>query len=79
MPIYEYRCRECAEAFEVLVRAGTAVVCPSCGSLAVDKLISVPCVSSGQTTRQAGHTRCGRDERCASPPCSTGETCRREP
>lgn len=78
MPIYEYRCQECAETFEVLVRMGTAVACPNCGSSSVDKLLSVPFVSSGQTERQAGHTCCGREERCAAPPCSEGGTCRRD-
>jgi putative FmdB family regulatory protein len=77
MPIYEYRCRECAHVFEVLVRAGIEVACPRCGSLSTDKLISVPFVSSGQASRQAGHTCCGREERCAAPPCSEGRTCRR--
>jgi putative FmdB family regulatory protein len=78
MPIYEYRCRECDTTFELLVRSGTTVTCPACGSLAAEKLISAPFVSSGQTARQAGHTCCGREERCATPPCSTEGACRRD-
>jgi len=77
MPIYEYRCCNCDGTFEVLVRADTTVSCPHCGSSSVDKLISAPFVSSGQATRQAGHTCCGREERCTSPPCSEGASCRR--
>jgi putative FmdB family regulatory protein len=77
MPIYEYRCRECDTTFEALVRKDTAAACPDCGSLSVDKLISAPFVSSGQTAREAGHTCCGREERCAMPPCSQEGTCRR--
>jgi len=77
MPIYEYRCHHCAATFELLVRDDKAVTCPDCGSLWVDKLISAPFVSSGQTARQPGHTCCGREERCAMPPCSEGGTCRR--
>ncbi|MBN1979101.1 MAG: zinc ribbon domain-containing protein [Anaerolineae bacterium] len=77
MPIYEYRCRDCGETFEVLVRAGTDVACPHCGSASWDKLLSAPFVSSGQTARQAGHTCCGRENRCATPPCSEGGACRR--
>ncbi len=76
MPIYEYRCRDCGATFEVLVRTGTEVRCPQCGSASRDKLISAPFVSSGQTARQAGHTCCGREERCATPPCSEGGACR---
>ena len=77
MPIYEYRCRNCDEMFEVLVRADMVVACPRCGSSALEKQISAAFVSSGQTARQAGHTCCGRDERCATPPCSEEGTCRR--
>jgi putative FmdB family regulatory protein len=79
MPIYEYRCRECNTTFEMLVRRGTTVACPDCGSLSVGKQISAPFVSSRETTRQAGHTCCGREERCVAPPCSQGSTCRRDP
>jgi len=77
MPIYEYRCRNCGIDFEMLVRDGRAVACPHCGSSSVDKLLSVPFVSSGQAVRQLGHTCCGREERCAAPPCSEGGACRR--
>jgi putative FmdB family regulatory protein len=78
MPIYEYRCRDCNVMFDMLVRAGTVVTCPHCGSASLDKLISAPFVLSGQTARQAGRTCCGREERCDTPPCSVGETCRHE-
>ncbi|MBN1814964.1 MAG: zinc ribbon domain-containing protein [Anaerolineae bacterium] len=77
MPIYEYRCRDCGATFEVLVRVGTDVACPHCGSASWDKLLSAPFVLSGQTARQVGHTCCGREERCAEPPCSEDGTCRR--
>jgi putative FmdB family regulatory protein len=78
MPIYEYRCRNCDATFEVLVRAGTVVTCPHCESSSLDKLICAPFVSSGRTARQAGHTCCGREERCDTSPCSVGETCQRD-
>ncbi len=79
MPIYEYRCRDCATTFEVLVRDGMNVTCSHCGGSSLEKLITAPLMSLGRTTRQPGHTCCGREERCDAPPCSTGETCRREP
>jgi putative FmdB family regulatory protein len=75
MPIYEYRCRNCDVTFEVLVRTGAVVVCPHCGDSSLDKLISAPFVSSGQTARQAGRTCCGREERCDTSPCSEEGTC----
>ena len=78
MPIYEYRCRDCNVTFEMLVRAGTVVTCPHCGSVSLDKLISAPFVLSGRTVQQPGHTCCGREERCDTPPGSVGETCPHE-
>ena len=78
MPIYEYRCRNCDATFEVLVRGSNAVTCPHCGSSSLDKLLSAPVMLSGRTARQAGRTCCGREERCDTPPCSVGETCRHE-
>jgi putative FmdB family regulatory protein len=77
MPVYEYRCRDCGATFEVLVRDGDAVVCPQCGSSSLSKLLSAAFVLSGQTARPAGQTCCGREERCAAPPCSEGGACRR--
>jgi putative FmdB family regulatory protein len=78
MPIYEYRCATCGERVEVLVRSqATAPRCPTCGSPLRDKLLSVPHVLGSQSRRPAGHTCCGREERCDAPPCSTGESCRR--
>jgi putative FmdB family regulatory protein len=78
MPLYEYRCQACDATFEMLVRAGSRVACPHCGSSSINKLLSTPAVLSGQTARLAGHTCCGREERCDAPPCSTGDVCRRE-
>jgi len=77
MPIYEYHCNDCHATFEQLVGTGSVVTCPSCGSSSLDKLFSVPFISSGKTARQAGHTCCGRQERCDAPPCSEGSGCRR--
>jgi len=79
MPIYEYRCASCGEQTEVLVRSGgTAPLCPHCGSPLLEKLFSAPYVMSGQTTRAKGRTCCGQEERCATPPCSMDQGCKRE-
>ena len=43
MPIYEYRCDECGEQFERLVRSLSSagkIECPRCGSHKVEKAIS---------------------------------------
>ena len=43
MPIYEYRCQDCNEPFELFVRSTSnppTAVCPQCGSVHVDKAMS---------------------------------------
>ena len=43
MPIYEYRCEACGEAFEVFVRSPSRLakpICPKCGSQEVKKAFS---------------------------------------
>ena len=49
MPLYEYRCKQCGNKFEVL-RGITAsdedVKCPKCGGEKPEKLLSVVCGSS---------------------------------
>lgn len=53
MPIYEYRCQECGEKFEKLVRSSTDqtdLTCPHCGSKQTEKLMSVFGTSGFSTT-----------------------------
>ncbi|MFQ5875370.1 MAG: zinc ribbon domain-containing protein [Dehalococcoidia bacterium] len=43
MPIYEYRCQNCGEKFEKLVRSingAEQVVCPGCQSESVERRLS---------------------------------------
>jgi putative FmdB family regulatory protein len=55
MPIFEYRCRACEHRFERLVRgqAESPPRCPECDSPDVEKLLSLPSVSSDQTRARA--------------------------
>jgi len=46
MPIYEYVCRHCGHAFEVLVRGQEKPVCPACGHSKLDRQWSVPAAHS---------------------------------
>jgi putative FmdB family regulatory protein len=41
MPIFEYACQDCGNAFELLVRSDTVLECPSCHSTQLDKQLSV--------------------------------------
>ena len=77
MPIYEYHCATCDERVAVLVRSSaSAPSCPDCGNPLTDKLFSVPNLLSGRTQRPAGHTCCGREERCDTPHCAGEGECR---
>ncbi|NWF94456.1 MAG: zinc ribbon domain-containing protein [Syntrophaceae bacterium] len=80
MPIYEYRCNHCGAISEFLVGVGSnseALSCKECGSPELEKMISVSHPLMGKS-RSPGHTCCGREERCSTPPCSTGSSCRRD-
>lgn len=48
MPIFEYKCNECAKEFEIIQLAGRKeeVKCPDCGCADVKKLISAPFLPS---------------------------------
>ena len=53
MPIYEYRCKECGEQFEKLVRLSAStseIECPKCGQQKAEKLISTFCARMSSTT-----------------------------
>jgi putative FmdB family regulatory protein len=57
MPVYEYRCTECGEKFEKLVRSFTQQViptCPKCGSTGVNKAVSLFGVGGADNTSTAG-------------------------
>jgi len=79
MPILEYRCLQCGEISEVLVRSleSQNVQCPACGSYKLDKLTSTSYTLKTDVPA-SGTTCCGRAERCQTPPCSADNTCRRD-
>ena len=61
MPIYEYRCSECGEKFEKLVRLSTStseIECPKCGGRKVDKLISTFCARMSSTMATSAASAC---------------------
>lgn len=79
MPVYEYKCRECGKVSEYRMTTQTEskpLSCTSCGSLKLERLISIPNISTGRSN-PPGHTCCGRTERCEKPPCSDGGYCGR--
>ena len=79
MPIYEYRCETCGAISEYLVGAGEidSIRCKNCGGSEMSRILSAAAVISQSASRMSGRTCCGREERCATPPCTDGGACRR--
>ncbi|MGB7066808.1 MAG: FmdB family zinc ribbon protein [Syntrophobacteria bacterium] len=80
MPIYEYQCQECGAVSEKLLMGGESAVdicCSDCGSRKMSRILSVASVLTDKVNISTGHTCCGQEERCDTPPCSSGGSCRR--
>lgn len=56
MPIFDFRCKSCANTFEMLVRSSSVPACPACGSVDVEKQISAP-PPAGQSAKLLGRAR----------------------
>ena len=72
MPIYEYQCDACEAEFELLVRGGDRLECPTCGSHELSQLLSVPAapVTNGASLPIAGGPR--NFGGCGKPQCGMG-------
>lgn len=53
MPIFEYKCKDCGNEFEALVRKSDIPACPSCQGTDLERLLSLPVVKSESTKAQA--------------------------
>jgi putative FmdB family regulatory protein len=65
MPIYEYRCDECGQAFEMIRSVSESdekLHCPACKSSKVKRLMSVFCSCQASDNGSAD----------SSPPCGPG-------
>jgi len=73
MPIFEYKCKECKEDFELLVRSDTRIACPTCDSDKVVKKLSLFAAHMARPAQEvpACHTGgCGCDlGKCGSGYC----------
>ena len=66
MPLYEYRCRDCAALFEVLQSMGEGsdgLSCPRCGGDAVERQLSTFAGMTASASAAAG----GSTSACGSP------------
>ncbi|MBW1695846.1 MAG: hypothetical protein JRH18_14400 [Deltaproteobacteria bacterium] len=79
MPIYEYRCKVCNSVSEYLIGVGhrEPIRCKNCGSTDMNRILSVASFTLNSSRQMPGHTCCGREERCETPPCSSSGACRR--
>ena len=62
MPIYEYVCKNCAHAFEVLVSGSSKPKCPKCEGIKLEKQYSVFAArvrSGGRQMPQMAPSPCG--------------------
>jgi putative FmdB family regulatory protein len=62
MPVYEYRCGECGEQFELFLRSAmqkAAPTCPKCGSSEVEKAVSLFGVGGASGSGRASAAACG--------------------
>ncbi|MFC2169603.1 zinc ribbon domain-containing protein [Acidobacteriota bacterium] len=81
MPIYEYKCQECGKGTEVFVQSLHQELnfsCSHCNSKNLQKIFSTPSTIITRNLSSKGSTCCGSSERCETPPCSDGGTCRRD-
>ena len=53
MPLFDFTCRGCGHAFEALVRAGHATVCPSCGASDLERQLSAFAVKTPERSQAA--------------------------
>ena len=66
MPLYEYRCRDCAALFEMLQGMGEGsdgLCCPQCGGAGVERQLSTFAGMTASTSAAAAGSTSG----CGSP------------
>jgi putative FmdB family regulatory protein len=80
MPIYEYQCQKCGAILEKLLVGGESaedICCNNCDSQKMSRILSAASFLTNKANSNTGHTCCGQEERCDTPPCSSGGSCRR--
>lgn len=72
MPIFEYRCKNCDQTFEELIRSSDAgrVKCPHCDSKRTERQLSVFAARTAESPTPTSFGGCGR---CGDPngPCQS--------
>ncbi len=74
MPLYEYQCESCGKLSEYLVGVGSDqpdLACTSCGSVKLERMISLISVSKGAAPEGC----CGGAGDCDGEGCAPGRYC----
>jgi len=62
MPIHDYRCSDCGQVFELLVRSSTVPACPHCASQALERQLSLTAPQgTSRATIAAGRRAAARE------------------
>lgn len=61
MPIYEYVCDECGDAFELLLRGGAEPACPTCDGTRLTRRVSLTGIRSEVTRAKSMRAARKRD------------------
>ncbi len=80
MPIYEYRCRDCGDRFEVLQRLGEgadSLTCGGCGAGSLEKQFST--FATASSAASAGAADGGGAIDCGAGACCGGGSCGFDP
>jgi putative FmdB family regulatory protein len=75
MPIFEFRCIDCNECFEILVMnrdENVDLQCPKCASQEVERIMSKSCFAMGDGGGK-GQGVAVQDRSCSSGSCTTWE------
>jgi putative FmdB family regulatory protein len=75
MPLYEFRCLQCNDCFEILVMKPSEEVelkCPHCNSDEFERVLSATCYSTGSGSEKGEGVR-AQTRNCPSGSCTTYE------
>ncbi|SLM32472.1 conserved hypothetical protein [Desulfamplus magnetovallimortis] len=74
MPIFEFKCSDCEEFFEILFMSGDSekeIKCPKCSSFAVERVVSTINYAMGPSVSAKKEGVSKQTRNCSSGSCST--------
>ena len=74
MPIFEFKCSDCEEFFEILFMSGDnekEIKCPKCSSYAVERVVSATNYAMGAGAASKQQKVSAQTRNCSSGSCTT--------